>query len=193
MKKLVFASSNKNKLKEIAQRLPEGYELISMNELNIMDEIPETADTFQGNAFLKASYLVEHYKIDCFADDSGLEIKALNGEPGVFSARYAGEHRSDDDNMDKVLASLKNYIDRSANFKTVICLNINGTYQYFEGTVEGKIIDEKRGKNGFGYDPIFIPNGENRTFAEMTVEEKNAFSHRAKALDKMMKFLSEIN
>lgn len=193
MKKLVFASSNKNKLKEIAQRLPEGYELISMNELNIMDEIPEAADTFQGNAFLKASYLVEHYKIDCFADDSGLEIKALNGEPGVFSARYAGEHRSDDDNMDKVLASLKNYIDRSANFKTVICLNINGTYQYFEGTVEGKIIDEKRGKNGFGYDPIFIPNGENRTFAEMTVEEKNAFSHRAKALDKMMKFLSEIN
>lgn len=192
MKKLVFASSNKNKLKEIAQRLPDGFELISLSDLNITEDIPETADTFQGNAFLKASYIAENYQIDCFADDSGLEVPALDGAPGVYSARYAGEDRSDEANMNKLLDALKNSEDRTANFKTVICLYINGEYLYFEGKVEGEIIKEKRGEYGFGYDPIFVPKGEVRTFAEMELSEKNQFSHRAKALDKMMEFLSYI-
>lgn len=191
MTKLVFASSNKNKLKEISSRLPERYELVSLSDLAITEDIPETADSFQGNAYLKASYIVENYQLDCFADDSGLEVNALNGAPGVYSARYAGAQRSDEANIEKLLDVLKDSTDRSASFKTVICLHLMNKYYYFEGIVEGDIIREKRGENGFGYDPIFIPKGENRTFAEMTMEEKNQFSHRARALDKMMAFLAK--
>lgn len=191
MKQLVFASSNQNKVKEIRQRLPKGYEVVSMRDLNITDDIPETADTFEGNALLKAQYLFANYQLDCFADDSGLVIHALNGDPGVYSARYAGPQRSDNDNMNKVLEALKGIEERTAAFKTVIVLCLNGEYHSFEGSVEGAIIHEKKGEHGFGYDPIFVPNGSTRTFAEMTMEEKNGFSHRSRALDKMMSFLSK--
>lgn len=187
--KLLFASANEHKIAEIRQLLPAGYELVSLAEAGFHEDIPETADTIEGNALLKAQFMADRQSMACFADDTGLVIPALNGEPGVYSARYAGEARNADDNMNFVLQKLEGKTDRSAYFVTVIALYLNGHVHVFEGRVEGTILPEKRGANGFGYDPIFQPEGFDRTFAEMTSEEKNALSHRGRALEKMMQFL----
>lgn len=188
---LVFASNNKNKIKEIQQLVPEHITVLSLEDIGCDVDIPETADTIEGNAILKADYVTQHYGYSCFADDSGLEIDALNGEPGVYSARYAGAQRSDEDNMNKVLNQLENESNRKANFKTVIALNMNGEQHLFTGIVNGTIITEKKGTNGFGYDPIFIADGYAQTFAELTLEEKSTISHRAKAVKQLITFLNE--
>ena len=187
--KLVFASSNSHKINEIKKLLPENIELLGLNDIQCFDEIPETAETIEGNAILKANYIKNNYGLNCFADDSGLEIEALNGQPGVYSARYAGEPKDDNKNIDKVLFELHNQTNRKANFKTVICLNLNDKQYLFTGIVNGSIINEKKGDNGFGYDPIFVANGFDKTFAQMTFEEKNQISHRAKAVMQMIDFL----
>lgn len=187
--KLVFASSNNHKINEIKKLLPENIELLGLNDIQCFDEIHETAETIEGNAILKANYIKNNYGLNCFADDSGLEIEALNGQPGVYSARYAGEPKDDNKNIDKVLFELHNQTNRKANFKTVICLNLNDKQYLFTGIVNGSIINEKKGDNGFGYDPIFVPDGFDKTFAQMTFEEKNQISHRAKAVMQMIDFL----
>jgi len=188
--KLCFATHNENKLKEIRQLVPEGIAVVSLNELGQLDEIPETGETLVENSELKARFVLEKFSIPVFADDSGLEIDALEGRPGVYSARYAGLQKNSDDNMDKVLSEMKDESDRSARFKSVITfLDPAGRKEIFEGAVEGTIINEKRGHGGFGYDPIFIPEGHDRTFAQMTDDEKNSMSHRARALAKFLKFL----
>lgn len=192
MKQLLFASANAHKIAEIRQLLPQGYTLKSLAEIGFTDEIPETAPTIEGNAALKAEFLAGKQALDCFADDTGLIIPALNGEPGVYSARYAGEDKDPKANMELVLKKLENVADRSAYFVTVIALHLNDELHLFEGRMEGTIIREKRGENGFGYDPIFQPEGYTKTFAEMTSEEKNALSHRGKALKKMIDFLSTL-
>jgi XTP/dITP diphosphohydrolase len=186
---LLFASSNQHKIAEIKSLLPEGYELLSLADIDFYEEIPETADTIEGNARLKALYLAEKLDIACFADDTGLVIPALNGEPGVFSARYAGSQRNAEDNMNLVMKKLAHHPNRSAYFQTVIALWFRDELHLFEGKVNGEIIDEKRGVEGFGYDPIFIPEQSERTFAEMDSDEKNAMSHRGRALAKMIEFL----
>lgn len=190
--KILFASSNENKIKEIKALLPEGYEMVSLADINFHEEIPETADTIEENAIQKATYLADKLSIPCFADDTGLVIPKLKGEPGVYSARYAGEQRNADDNMNLVLEKLNNKTARSAHFLTVIALHIFNKTVVFEGKVDGTILNEKRGTNGFGYDPIFVPENETRTFAEMSSEEKNAMSHRGRALEKMINFLSQM-
>lgn len=187
--KLVFASNNKNKIKEIQLLLPESIEVLSLEAIGCFEDIPETADTIEGNAKLKANYVTEKFGYNCFADDSGLEVEALNGEPGVYSARYAGEKKDDNANMDKLLAKLKDQTNRKANFKTVICLNLNGKQQLFTGIINGKIIEEKIGTNGFGYDPIFVADNYAKTFAELTLEEKSAISHRGLAVRQLVEFL----
>lgn len=191
--KLLFVSSNPHKIAEIRQLLPPGFELTSLADAGFHDEIPETADTIEGNALLKAQFMADKQPLACFADDTGLVIPALNGEPGVYSARYAGEAKNADDNMDLVLRKLEHADDRNAYFVTVIALWINNSMQLFEGCVHGTILTEKRGSAGFGYDPIFQPEGTDRTFAEMTSEEKNALSHRGRAFAKMMGFLSGLS
>ena len=188
---LVFASNNKNKIKEIQQLVPEHITILSLEDIECNVDIPETANTIEGNAILKANYVTQHYGYPCFADDSGLEIDALNGEPGVYSARYAGAQRSDEDNMNKVLNQLENESNRKANFKTVIALNINGEQHLFTGIINGTIITEKKGTNGFGYDPIFIADGYAQTFAELTLEEKSTISHRGKAVKQLITFLNK--
>jgi XTP/dITP diphosphohydrolase len=188
---LVFASNNKNKIKEIQQLVPEHITVLSLEDIGCDVDIPETADTIEGNAILKADYITQHYGYPCFADDSGLEIDALNGEPGVYSARYAGAQRSDEDNINKVLTQLENQSNRKANFKTVIALNMNGEQHLFTGIINGTIITEKKGTNGFGYDPIFIAEGYSQTFAELTLEEKSSISHRGKAVKQLITFLNE--
>jgi XTP/dITP diphosphohydrolase len=187
---LVFASNNKNKIKEIQQLVPEHIKVLSLEDIGCNVDIPETADTIEGNAILKANYVTEHYGYPCFADDSGLEVHALNGEPGVYSARYAGSHRNDDDNINMVLDKLINEANRGANFKTVIALHINGEEHLFTGIINGTIITEKRGTNGFGYDPVFVADGYTKTFAELTLEEKSAISHRGKAVKQLVSFLN---
>ena len=187
--KLVFASSNKNKIFEIQSMLPETIQILSLEDIGCMEEIPETADTIEGNAILKADYISNKYGYDCFADDTGLEVAALNGEPGVFSARYAGEQRNSDDNMDKLLDNLSDKNNRKAQFKTVIALNINGKQDLFTGIAKGEITFEKTGTKGFGYDPIFQPIGYKETFAELSLEIKNEISHRGKATQKLINFL----
>ena len=187
--KILFATSNTNKAKEISEMLPESFELITLKDINLNEEIPETSNTIEGNARQKANYIKDNFKIDCFADDTGLEVAALNNEPGVKSARYAGDHRSDQDNMNLLLNRLENK-DRKARFKTVIALYINQTYHEFEGIVEGQITLTKTGENGFGYDPIFEPENCGKTFAEMEINEKNKYSHRARAFSKMLSFLN---
>ena len=187
--KLVFASNNKNKIKEIQLLVPNSIQILSLDEIGCTEEIPETADTIEGNAILKANYVTEKYGYDCFADDSGLEVDALNGEPGVFSARYAGEPKNDDNNMNKLLSNLKDKTNRKANFKTVICLNYDGKQHLFTGIINGKIIDEKIGNNGFGYDPIFVANDYTKTFAELSIEEKSNISHRGIAVKQLIEFL----
>ncbi|RXM46609.1 non-canonical purine NTP diphosphatase [Flavobacterium sp. YO12] len=188
--KLVFASNNLNKIKEIQSILNGSIQLLSLEDIGCHEEIPETADTIEGNAILKADYVTEKYGYDCFADDTGLEVKALNGEPGVYSARYAGEQKNADDNMNKLLDSLKNEEDRSAQFKTVIALNLNGAQHLFTGLAKGTITLNKTGNHGFGYDPIFQPENYSETFAELSAEVKNKISHRAKATEQLIDFLN---
>lgn len=188
---LVFASNNKNKIKEIQALVSDTIHIISLEDIGCTEDIPETAETIEGNAILKANYVTSNYGYDCFADDTGLEVEALNGAPGVYSARYAGEQKDANDNMDKLLQELKDKSNRNANFKTVICLNLNGTQQLFTGIINGKIIDEKIGINGFGYDPIFIAEGHQKTFAQLTLEEKAHISHRGIAVAQLIAFLSK--
>lgn len=188
--KLVFASNNYNKIKEIQQLLPATIQIISLQDIGCFEEIPETENTIEGNAILKANYVTQKFGLNCFADDSGLEVDALNGEPGVFSARYAGEPKNDANNMTKLLLNLKDKVNKKANFKTVICLNIDGEQHLFKGIINGKITDEKKGTNGFGYDPIFIADGYSETFAELTLIEKSIISHRGIAVRKLVNFLS---
>lgn len=187
--KLVFASNNKNKIKEIQLLLPASIQILSLEDIGCTEEIAETAATIEGNAQIKANYITEKYGYDCFADDSGLEVDALNGEPGVFSARYAGEPKNDENNIDKLLANLKNIENKKANFKTVICLNLNGEQHLFTGIINGQIINERIGSNGFGYDPIFVAEGYHKTFAELTLDEKANISHRGIAVKKLIEFL----
>lgn len=190
--KLVFASNNKNKIKEIQLLLPKNIQLLSLEDIGCTVDIPETADTIEGNAILKADYITKNFGYDCFADDTGLEIESLNGEPGVFSARYAGEQKKDTDNMNLLLENLKNKTNRNAQFKTVIALNLKGEpQQLFEGTIKGEIIHEKRGNQGFGYDPIFRADGYSKTFAELSIAEKSKISHRGIAVNKLIVFLQK--
>lgn len=189
MNTLVFATHNQHKLLEVKKLLPETIRLKSLTDISFTDEIEETADTLEGNALLKARYIYQKTGLNCFADDSGLEVTSLHGAPGVYSARYAGPQKNDQDNMDKLLFELKNKENRSACFKTVIALILNGQEHVFIGQVDGEIISEKRGDQGFGYDPVFVPNGFHQTFAEMSPEEKNAISHRAEAVKKLVSFL----
>lgn len=190
--KLVFASNNKNKIAEIQQLVGEQFQIVSLEEIGCTEDIPETAATIEGNAVLKAQYVFEKYGYHCFADDTGLEIEALNSEPGVYSARYAGEEKDPDKNMDLVLTKLLGQTNRMAQFKTVIALFVHGAQHLFEGIVQGEIIEEKRGTQGFGYDPIFVPENETRTFAEMSMEEKAKMSHRGRAVEKLIGFLKNI-
>lgn len=187
--KLVFATNNKNKILEVQQLLPAAIEIISLESIGCFEEIPETADTIEGNAILKANYVTEKYGYDCFADDTGLEVDALNGEPGVFSARYAGEQKNADDNMNKLLDALFNKSNRNAQFKTVIALNLNGEQHLFTGIARGEITLEKTGNQGFGYDPIFKPEGFTETFAQLSLQEKGQISHRGRATEQLIAFL----
>ncbi len=189
--KLIFATHNINKLVEIQSLIPKNIELLSLTDIGCHDEIPETADTIEGNARQKALYVKENFGYDGFADDTGLEVEALNGKPGVFSARYAGEDKKDADNIKKLLKNLSGKTNRQARFKTVICLVWKEKEYFFEGICRGKIIEEKRGEEGFGYDPIFVPEGQEKTFAEMQLSEKNSFSHRGKAVEKLIAFLKK--
>ncbi len=187
---LVFASNNKNKIREIQLLVPNSIQILSLEDIGCLDDIPETADTIEGNAILKANYVTEKFGYNCFADDSGLEIDALNGAPGVYSARYAGEPKDDQKNIEKVLKKLDESSNRKANFKTVICLNLDGKQHLFTGIINGKIINEKIGTNGFGYDPIFVADGYEKTFAELSMEEKSSISHRGIAVRQLVEFLS---
>lgn len=188
--KLIFASHNEHKAKEIQSLLPSGIELLTLADLQLTEEIPETAETLEGNALLKASYVHERFGMNCFADDTGLEVHALNGAPGVFSARYAGKDKDSEANMALLLKILSNATDRRARFRTSIALIWNGKQHFFDGVVNGQIAKDRAGSDGFGYDPIFIPENSTRTFAEMTLSEKNNQSHRARALEKMIAFLN---
>jgi XTP/dITP diphosphohydrolase len=189
--KIVFATNNENKIKEIQSMLPESIEIISLESIGCYEEIPETAETIEENAIMKANYVTEKYGHDCFADDTGLEVDSLNGEPGVFSARYAGEQRSSEDNMDKLLLNLESKINRGAQFKTVITLNLKGEQYLFTGIARGEITLEKNGNQGFGYDPIFRPEGYKETFAQLSLETKNRIGHRGKATQELIAFLNK--
>ena len=189
--KLVFATNNAHKLEEVSAILGDNYEVLSLREIGCDADIPETADTFAGNALQKAQYVKEHYGYDCFADDSGLEVDVLDGAPGVFSARYSGG--GSEANMDKLLHNLTGKSERGAQFRTVIALIIGEEKHLFEGIVRGTIIEERRGEGGFGYDPIFVPEGYDRTFAELGSEVKNNISHRAKAVRQLAKYLLTTN
>jgi XTP/dITP diphosphohydrolase len=187
--KLCFATNNAHKLEEIQAILGDSFELISLAATGCTEELPETGNTLEANSLQKAKYLYDHYQVNCFADDSGLEVQALNGEPGVDSAHYAGPQRSHADNVNLLLKNLGDETDRSAKFRTVITLIQNGEITQFEGNIKGQIISELRGTQGFGYDPIFVPEGYETTFAEMSLSEKGKISHRAKAFEKLVKFL----
>lgn len=188
---LVFASNNPNKIAEIKSMLPENFDLLSLTDIGCTEEIPETASTIEGNALLKADYVTQRYGYDCFADDSGLEVRALGNAPGVYSARYAGQQKNANDNMDKLLQALAGEKDRTAQFKTVIALNYKGEKQLFTGLIVGQIMDYKRGERGFGYDPVFVPDGFDRTFAEFSMKEKAAVGHRGIAFRQLMDFLKK--
>ncbi len=190
---LVFATANLNKAKEIQKLIPDNIKILSLTDIHCLEEIPETQATIEGNASQKAFYVYEKYKVNCFADDTGLEIEALNGRPGVLSARYAGELKDANANMDKVLQELNGVENRRARFKTVISLVIDNKEVLFEGVVNGKILHSKVGDKGFGYDPIFMPDGFSRSFAELTIEEKNLVSHRAIAVNKLVAYLKQTN
>ena len=191
--KLCLATNNAHKVEELQALLGERFQLQTLKEIGCFDEIPETTNTFDGNSLQKAMYVWERFRINCIADDSGLEVDALDGEPGVFSARYAGEHGNHEKNMTKLLQNLRGIEHRSAQFRSVITLIINGVANNFEGIIRGKITNEQRGSQGFGYDPIFVPDGYDRTFAEMSMEEKNPISHRGLAVAQMIDFLEHKN
>ena len=192
MQQLVFATNNAHKLEEVAHKVAGKVKLLSLNDIGCHDEIAETGTTLQANASLKSYYIYQKYNLNCFGDDSGVEIDALNGEPGVYSARYAGEHGNHQANMDKVLENMKDKTDRSARFRTVISLIWEDKEYFFEGTVNGTIRHERSGSAGFGYDPIFQPDGYDITFAEMSMAEKNSISHRAIAVGKLIEFLQGV-
>lgn len=189
--KIVFATHNKNKLKEVAALLP-NIELLSLTDIGCTEEIPETADTLEGNAIIKANHVTEKYGYNCFADDTGLLVKALNGAPGVYSARYSGEYGNAENNMDLLLKNLEGKTNREAHFKTIICLNINNEQHLFDGVCNGTILEKRQGDEGFGYDPIFKPNGYNLSFAEMSLAEKGKISHRGLAVQKLTQFLQNL-
>ena len=188
--KLVFATNNPNKLKEVQEMLPNTIELLSLSDINCYDEIDETEMSLEGNATLKADYITQKYGYDCFADDTGLEVESLNGKPGVYSARFAGEPSNSENNMQKLLTELKNKSNRNAQFRTAVSLNINDANFIFEGVCKGSILEKKQGEKGFGYDPIFKPENHTNSFAEMSSEEKNIISHRGIAIKKLVSFLS---
>lgn len=188
-KQIVFATNNQHKLEEVRNILDKEYLVLSLTDICCNEDIPETSDTLEGNALLKALFVKENYGYDCFSDDTGLEVEALNNAPGVYSARYAGESKDPEANMLKVLDELEMKENRSARFRTVIALILNDTEYFFEGVINGIIIEEKRGTNGFGYDPIFIPEGYDKTFAELGDKIKNTISHRAEAVNKLKVFL----
>ena len=190
MKKIVFATNNQNKLKEVRKALPE-LEIVSLKEIECFEELAEEQDTLEGNAQQKAEYVFKTYGVPCFADDTGLLIDALDGAPGVYSARYAGPKCDADDNMDLVLKNLSGLTDREAKFKTVICLFNNEGPKFFDGEVDGEILTERTGADGFGYDPIFKPSGYDLSFAQMSMDDKNAISHRGRAVRKFIEFLSK--
>jgi XTP/dITP diphosphohydrolase len=190
--KLVFATNNLNKLKEVEALIPNHIELLTLQAIGCNEDIPETQTTIEGNAIQKAQYIKTNYGYDCFADDTGLEVEALKGEPGVFSARYAGEQRSAQDNMHKLLKELENNPNRNAQFKTVIALSLNNEITTFTGICKGEITHEKHGKNGFGYDPIFKAKGYHQTFAEIAIDEKNKIGHRGKAIAQLIHYFDTI-
>ncbi|WP_121808698.1 non-canonical purine NTP diphosphatase [Mucilaginibacter kameinonensis] len=190
MQQLVFATNNRHKLDEVSAKLNGAIQLLTLHDIGCYDDIEETGTTFKANASIKSHHVYAEYKLNCFGDDSGLEIDALNGEPGVYSARYAGTHGNHAANISKVLDNLKGETNRKARFRTVISLMWNGDEHFFEGTVEGTIRQELSGSGGFGYDPIFEPEGYDITFAEMSMAEKNAISHRAKAMEQLIAFLN---
>jgi len=189
MLKLVFATNNQHKLQEIKELLGDSIELLSLTDIDCFDDIPETKETLEENAAEKSFFIWNKYGLNCFADDTGLEIDALNGEPGVYSARYAGEEKSPEKNIDLVLQKLSKIKNRKARFRTVISLVINGQECQFEGKVDGQILEERRGSTGFGYDPVFQPDGSVLSFAEMPMEEKNMISHRGRAVQKLVEYL----
>ena len=191
MKKLIFATNNEHKVEEIRNKLSGIFEISTLKEIGCTEEIPEDSGTLEGNALQKAHYLYNNYGCNCFADDTGLEVEVLNNEPGVYSARYAGESKDSEANMDKLLYNLKDKSNRNARFRTVIALIIDGKEYLFEGIAKGIILTERHGSKGFGYDPIFQPDGYNQSFAELTVDEKNRISHRGKAVEKLIEFLSK--
>jgi len=188
--KICFATNNKKKLEEVKSALKDTeIHLQSLREIGCTEELPETGDTLEANALQKAQYVLENYSISCFADDTGLEVEALEGAPGVYSGRFAGEPRSDERNVDLLLEKLSGTVNRKARFRTVIALLLNGEKHLFEGIVEGTITDSRSGDGGFGYDPVFVPTGYQQTFAELSMEEKNAISHRGRAVAQLIRFL----
>ena len=190
--KLVFATNNLHKLKEVQEMLSNSIEVLSLKDIGCFEEIEETENTLEGNAKLKADYITQKYGFDCFADDTGLEVEALNGKPGVYSARYAGEHGNAEKNMEKLLNELQNKSSRKAKFRTIIALNLRNKQYLFEGICDGKILNTKTGIKGFGYDPIFKPNNASCSFAEMSSEEKNIISHRGIAIQELVQFLNSL-
>ena len=190
--KLVFATNNLHKLKEVQEMLSNSIEVLSLKDIGCFEDIEETEITLEGNAKLKADYITKKYGFDCFADDTGLEVEALDGKPGVYSARYAGEHGNAEKNMEKLLVELKNKLSRKAKFRTIIALNITNKQYLFEGICDGEILNEKTGVKGFGYDPIFKPSNASCSFAEMNSEEKNIISHRGIAIQKLVQFLNSL-
>jgi XTP/dITP diphosphohydrolase len=190
--KLVFASNNEHKIAEISKLVPSGFEVVSLESIGCTEDIPETADTLEGNAILKAQFVWERFGLSCFADDTGLEVPVLGNAPGVYSARYAGPQRNATDNMAKLLDELNEINQRDARFITVIALILDGQLHTFEGIVNGTITREKHGSEGFGYDPIFKPEGFDQTFAEMNMEQKNTMSHRGRAVLKLVEFLQKL-
>jgi len=189
MRKIIFATNNKHKLEEVQQILASNFEVLGLKEIGFAGDIPETGKTLEENALIKSKFVFEKFGLDCFSDDTGLEIEALDGRPGVYSARYAGEDGNSENNIVKILSELHGIENRKARFRTVVSLIIDGAEHFFEGIVNGRIIDEKRGAVGFGYDPVFVPDGNNKTFAQMSSDLKNKISHRGKAIEKLVAFL----
>ncbi|MBO7427090.1 MAG: non-canonical purine NTP diphosphatase [Paludibacteraceae bacterium] len=190
MEQLVFATNNPHKVDEVRNKLSGLFEIRTLSEIGCVEDIPETSDTLQGNAAQKSHYLHDRFHCDCFADDTGLEVEALNGAPGVYSARYAGPGKDSEANIDKLLSELEGKENRRARFRTVISLILNGQEHFFEGIVSGTILTERHGSNGFGYDPVFQPDGYDCSFAELSMDEKNKISHRGRATEKLIQFLS---
>ncbi|GAA4433144.1 non-canonical purine NTP diphosphatase [Pontibacter saemangeumensis] len=192
MKRLCFATNNRHKAAEVSQMLEGKFELLTLQDIGCHEELAEDQETLEGNSRQKAEYVWQHYNVSCFADDTGLEVEALGGAPGVYSARYAGPQRSDSDNIRLLLQNLAPHQNRKARFRTSITLILDGRQHQFEGTVEGTISDAWKGDKGFGYDPVFVPDGYDRTFAEMSSEEKNAISHRGRAVRQLVGFLKAL-